>query len=181
MPSLWDLLHDVRCDSGVTLSAYALFKGLVDVVKPEIDVAAEGELAEAKAEIERQASRLDKLYAEAANLQIQLNGERCDRAELFQQLAETRMELQSYTESYAESVSVDAEIGRLVRGMADRTRLIRGHPSNSACQTQMCYWAERQGKRPWLDGSWSKVGHKYLKHDPAEALRAIQEVGDDEG
>ena len=86
-------------------------------------------------------------------------------------------------EAVVKSIKADAEIGRLVRGMADRTRLIRGHPSHAICQKQMYYWVEKQSKgarsgMPLCD--WRKVEGKYLKADPADALRAIQEGCDEQ-
>ena len=40
-------------------------------------------------------------------------------------------------EAVDKTIKADAEIGLLLRGMADRTCLIRGHPSHSICQKKM--------------------------------------------
>jgi len=101
------------------------------------------ELAEAKAETKRQAGRLDQLYAEAANLQIQIHQER-------------------------EEAKADVEIGRLVRGMRRHTRLTKA---------DMLYKVETKEVGKWID----TYPGLFLWHDPAEALRAIQEKNDDTG
>ena len=154
MPSLQELLHDVRCDSGVTLSAYALFKGLVDVVKPEIDVAAEGALAEAKAEIERLSRELDILLNTADHLSKRYKKALHDRDQAEAELA---------------TKNADADLGRMVRRMPANTGL--KHYSNGT------WYAMRYCR----DVGWCTIRVDLGTHDPAEALRSIQEMCDDEG
>ena len=150
----------------------------------------QSELAEAKAEIERQAGRLDKLYAEAANLQIQLNRERCEAkveiaelkdvhnrqrdtihclnerfSALYAEFVENKEELASYTAS----VNADADLGRMVRGMADGTRLTKFFTGYAIEAQGRCdsIWYDAIGMGP------RGIGARYV--DPAEALRSIQE------
>lgn len=66
--------------------------------------------------------------------------------------------------SYTASVNADAEIGRLVRGMRPWSRLTRGFGQQ--------YWVAMADEQM----PWERVSG--MSEDPAEALRAIQEVGD---
>lgn len=64
-----------------------------------------------------------------------------------------------------------AQIGRLVRGMREGTRLVCGIDNIYAVDECTEFNRANAGWK-WLRGRWN---------DPAEALRAIQEVGDAEG
>ena len=68
--------------------------------------------------------------------------------------------------AHLEILSADAKIGRLVRGMPRYSRLTKG---------SVYYWAEEQSK----DNVWHRVKQPLPSSNPAEALRSIQEVGDD--
>ena len=63
----------------------------------------------------------------------------------------------------------DAEIGRLVRKMRKHTALIK---------TESTYWG--QTGELSTTTKWTTADHPWVRDDPAEALRAIQEGGDAE-
>ena len=110
-------------------------------------------LTDELAEAKARIRRLLKNYREA-RLECGRLAAKCDEA---------KAELACYTAS----VNADAEIGRLVRRMRDGSRLEKDRET---------YWIHR-----YLgDGTWRWMNKSEPTTDPAEALRAIQEVGDGE-
>jgi len=151
---------------------------------------AERSLSQAKAEIESLEKNCDYLRQ-------QMTQARDTRAELCRQLTEAKAEtgelrtlwlsernhsgklheernnLQRRLAQLTASVNADAEIGRLVRGMADGTRLTRFFTGYAIeAQGRDSVWHDAIGIGP------RGIGARY--DDPAEALRVIQEVGDGE-
>jgi len=131
------------------------------------------ELAEAKAELEELRKEYDdaknahEAYKTAArdriyNLRKERDGFRADWGEELRRREGLILAKVAACDA-EEAMRADAEIGRLVRGMRVGTRLIRGVGGYGTKETHPCAWFP----------GW--------REHPAEALRAIQEVGDDEG
>ena len=115
---------------------------------------AEQELAKAKAEIERLSRELDILLNTADHLHKRYKKALHDRDQ---------------AEAELETKNTDAEIGRMVRRMPANTGL--KHYSNGT------WYAMRYCR----DVGWCTIRVDFGTHNPAEALRSIQEVGDAEG
>ena len=189
--SLRELLQAVRCDSGITLSAYALLKALVEAVEPsgpaELDDLrkqrdgweqgcwqAEQELAEARVEMERLRRNCDYLRRQRG-LAIDA------RVDARRELAEAKAEIKNLQRGRywqrrcweaEDKHDTDAELGKLVKGMGRDTRL--WHNGDG------WYIAQKlQGKDPpqvrWWDTLANETGS-----DPVSALRTIQEADDAE-
>lgn len=138
MPSLRELLPAVKAFWGGIHPLYPFLERLVEVVEPE-----DTELAEVKAGIERLHKQSDE-WAEKA-------------------VASTGAGRLFVVPN--EEFVADAELGRLVRGMA---------PTTSLRTTS----TPEEGKSAWVSFRWSATGWKRastISIDPAEALRAIQQ------
>ena len=120
------------------------------------------ELAEAKAEIERLREALEQTHDHLTHIRARLT----ERREYW----EKRCLKAEHSLARLEITSADAEIGRLVRGMRIGTRLVRSI-DNIYGVDECSQFNQADAEWKWIRGRW---------RDPAEALRSIQEVGDDE-
>lgn len=175
MPSLRELLWDVREYGAISRPAYALLKALVEIAEPEKHTCGDCNFfhtgcaewcvvrgASAKdcacehfvAWVESEDTELAEAKAETERLETE-----CLRQAMWCRKAE---------ESVAK-IRADAEIGRLVRGMPNDTALRHRYGTYRIAR----FGYIERCRLGWTGGAGST-------DDPAEALRAIQEVGDGE-
>ena len=188
MPSLQELLQNIRCGGSdfVGPFTYGFFENVAQALEPEDTNApirklrqraevAESRLAEAKATIRR-------LRVERLDLRVERDGldQRC--SELEHKLTEAKAEIErlrgkceseelckgypdlcAEAEAVIKSIKADATLGAMVRGMRRGGNLRRAGPLKG--------WG-------WIASDYANYGEG--ADDPAEALRSIQEVGDDE-